>query len=93
MYWASPATIRALFAPDSGIKLGDHQILNHFPNHTELTRKDLLVKNVKRYRKELEKELTDAALLAALDFIPVTYSLPAGTQPMAAPAGGGREWA
>lgn len=28
----------------------------HFPNHYELTRKDLMVKNIKRYRKELEKE-------------------------------------
>lgn len=30
--------------------------MNHFPNHYELTRKDLMVKNIKRYRKELEKE-------------------------------------
>ena len=29
--------------------------MNHF-NHYELTRKDLLVKNVKRYRKDLERE-------------------------------------
>ena len=32
------------------------RITNHFPNHYELTRKDLMLKNVKRYRKELEKE-------------------------------------
>ena len=31
-------------------------MINHFPNHYELTRKDLMVKNIKRYRKELEKE-------------------------------------
>lgn len=30
--------------------------MNHFPNHYELTRKDLIVKNIKRYRKELERE-------------------------------------
>lgn len=32
------------------------RIINHFPNHFELTRKDLMVKNIKRYRKDLEKE-------------------------------------
>ena len=59
--------------------------INHFPNHYELTRKDLLVKNIKRYRKDLERE---GSLLAErgdgpgkylhLDFIPVTFVLPAG---------------
>ena len=31
-------------------------MINHFPNHVELTRKDLMVKNIKRYRKEMDKE-------------------------------------
>jgi tubulin polyglutamylase TTLL1 len=31
-------------------------LINHFPNHLELTRKDLMVKNIKRFRKEMEKE-------------------------------------
>lgn len=31
-------------------------MINHYPNHYELTRKDLMLKNIKRYRKELEKE-------------------------------------
>lgn len=65
-------------------------MVNHFPNHYELTRKDLMVKNIKRYRKELEKEaLASAGLergssgalrvatLEALDFVPLTFSLPA----------------
>ena len=30
-----------------------HQRINHFPNHYELTRKDLLVKNLKRTRRNL----------------------------------------
>lgn len=34
-----------------GIRLTDHQIINHFPNHYELTRKDLMIKNLKRYKK------------------------------------------
>ncbi len=33
-----------------------HRIVNHFPNHLELTRKDLMVKNIKRYRKDLERD-------------------------------------
>lgn len=37
-------------------RLSDDQIINHFPNHYELTRKDLMVKNIKRFRKDLEKE-------------------------------------
>ena len=28
-----------------------YRLLNHFPNHFELTRKDLMVKNIKRYYK------------------------------------------
>jgi len=40
------------------------RVINHFPNHYELTRKDLMVKNIKRYRRELEK---DGNLLAEKD--------------------------
>lgn len=38
-----------LFADD----LWSHirRIINHYPNHFELTRKDLMVKNIKRYFK------------------------------------------
>lgn len=64
------------------------RLINHFPNHYELSRKDLLVKNIKRYRKDLER---DGSALAEktdtggggirynyLDFIPTTFVLPAG---------------
>ena len=37
------------------------RVVNHFPNHYELTKKDLMVKNIKRYRKDLEKELNSIA--------------------------------
>jgi len=49
-------TIRNVFSVDTGYRLSDEQMVNHFPNHYELTRKDLMIKNIKRYRKELEKE-------------------------------------
>lgn len=49
-------TIRNVFSVDTGYRLSDDQMVNHFPNHYELTRKDLMIKNIKRYRKDLEKE-------------------------------------
>jgi tubulin polyglutamylase TTLL1 len=36
-------------------------VINHYPNHEELTKKDLMVKNIKRYRKECEKENSSIA--------------------------------
>lgn len=58
------------------------RLINHFPNHYEISRKDLLVKNIKRYRRELEKEGSSLAergdsKYVHLDFIPVTFVLPA----------------
>lgn len=32
------------------------RIVNHFPTHLELTRKDLMVKNIKRYRRDMERD-------------------------------------
>lgn len=71
-YWASVHTVKHIFNPESRHRLSDLQIVNHFPNHYELTRKDLMVKNIKRYRKDMEKEGQEV-----MDFVPVTYSLPA----------------
>ncbi|XP_069048953.1 polyglutamylase complex subunit TTLL1 isoform X1 [Lepisosteus oculatus] len=82
-YWMSVQTIRNVFSVDNGYRLSDDQIVNHFPNHYELTRKDLMVKNIKRYRKELEKEGSPLAekdengKYVYLDFVPVTFMLPA----------------
>jgi len=83
----SPTT-RGLLFLNTGRFL-DHSVvcraINHFPNHYELSRKDLLVKNIKRYRKELEREKDPLAergdvpnRYLHLDFIPVTFVLPAG---------------
>ena len=44
------------------IHLHDFQRINHFPNHYELTRKDLLVKNLKRTRRQLDREVWQAKL-------------------------------
>uniref|UniRef100_A0A8C3YML9 TTL family tubulin polyglutamylase complex subunit L1 n=1 Tax=Catagonus wagneri TaxID=51154 RepID=A0A8C3YML9_9CETA len=82
-YWMSVQTIRNVFSVETGYRLSDDQIVNHFPNHYELTRKDLMVKNIKRYRRELEKEGSplaekdESGKYLYLDFVPVTYMLPA----------------
>ncbi|XP_077982372.1 polyglutamylase complex subunit TTLL1-like [Glandiceps talaboti] len=82
-YWASVQTTRNIFSVDTGYRLQDDQIINHYPNHYELTRKDLMVKNIKRYRKDLEKEGSALAekdengKYIHLDFLPVTFLLPA----------------
>mmetsp|Transcript_8614 Transcript_8614/g.13245 ORF Transcript_8614/g.13245 Transcript_8614/m.13245 type:complete len:411 (-) Transcript_8614:119-1351(-) len=72
VYWASVTTVKALFHPESGQRLTENQIINHFPNHFELTRKDLMVKNIKRYLREMAKEGIELP-----DFVPTTYMLPA----------------
>jgi len=60
---------------DSGFehsKLHDKQRLNHFPRHMELTRKDLMVKNLKKWRRQLIK----AGHMQHLEFWPQTFRLP-----------------
>jgi tubulin polyglutamylase TTLL9 len=49
--------------------------VNHFRNHYELTRKDHMVKNLKRMVSNLRRE-DKAAEAANYDFFPVTYLLP-----------------
>ena len=57
IYWASPHTVKMIFNPENNIRLHDQQLINHFPNHYELTRKDLMVKNLK------QNMVTDALLV------------------------------
>eukprot|EP00439_Symbiodinium_sp_Y106_P015092 s1658_g2.t1 len=57
IYWASVHNVRPLFNPDNALKrLKDGQVVNHYPNHYELTRKDLMARNIKRYRRERERQ-------------------------------------
>eukprot|EP00826_Nyctotherus_ovalis_P010243 TRINITY_DN1271_c0_g2_i8.p1 TRINITY_DN1271_c0_g2~~TRINITY_DN1271_c0_g2_i8.p1 ORF type:complete len:253 (-),score=64.06 TRINITY_DN1271_c0_g2_i8:503-1261(-) len=82
IFWATKESVRTIFNPDTGHRLGEAQLLNHFPNHYELTRKDLMSKNIKRFRKDLEKENNplaekdDSGNYKHLDVIPVTFILP-----------------
>ena len=70
--WADREWIYAAF---DGMHLEHWQRLNHYRNGRELCRKDLMAKNMKRRRRNLEKEgkLDEAA---SYDFIPTTFVLP-----------------
>lgn len=68
-FWATVGTVHSIFSPMSGIRLTDSQRLNHFPNHYELTRKDLMIRNIKRYKREERG-------LELLDHVPMTFILP-----------------
>ncbi|KAJ4460001.1 putative tubulin tyrosine ligase [Paratrimastix pyriformis] len=72
IFWAEREWIHQCF---DHVRLNDVQRVNHFRNHYELTRKDLLIKNLKRMKKQLERE--ERALEASkFDFFPGTYVLP-----------------
>jgi len=77
IYWASVGTVKNVFGADSGTRLQHGQLISHFPNHYELTRKDLMVKNIKRFQKQVRREGKPHGLTAEdLDIIPATYVLP-----------------
>lgn len=44
IYWASIQTCRSIFSSEKNYRLRDDQLINHFPNHSELCRKDLLIR-------------------------------------------------
>mmetsp|Transcript_50884 Transcript_50884/g.80700 ORF Transcript_50884/g.80700 Transcript_50884/m.80700 type:complete len:543 (-) Transcript_50884:12-1640(-) len=53
IFWADKDWIHDTF---DRIHLDPHQRINHFRNHYELTRKDLLIKNMKKMRRYYERE-------------------------------------
>jgi len=59
----------------NNFRLSSTQKLNHFRNHYELTKKDLLVKNLKRFQKQLVKDGKHEEA-AGYGFYPTTYNLP-----------------
>ena len=70
--WADKDLVYALFDRSH---FTDWQRMNHYRNGRELCRKDNLAKNVKKKRRQLEREgKLDEAL--QYDFIPTTFYLP-----------------
>ncbi len=70
--WADREWIYSAF---DRMHLENWQKLNHYRNGRELCRKDLMAKNMKRRRRELEKAGKNEEA-AAYDFIPTTFVLP-----------------
>ncbi|KAI8616579.1 hypothetical protein BC830DRAFT_192520 [Chytriomyces sp. MP71] len=78
-YWAGIGNFRSITSLETGYRLADNQIINHYPNNLELTKKDLMVKNIKRFRKDLERNnvaIAGDAKYKYLDFLPTTFTLP-----------------
>lgn len=53
----------------------EHMRINHYRNHYELTRKDLMVKNLKRFKRQYERDQNKIESLK-WDFFPTTFVLP-----------------
>ena len=77
-YWAAVSNIKIIFNPKFKFRLKNNQMINHFPNHYELTWKDLLAKNLKWF-KPLSRNITlenGEQMELWNDFIPPTFLLP-----------------
>ncbi|TYZ59530.1 hypothetical protein PybrP1_003448 [[Pythium] brassicae (nom. inval.)] len=79
-YWADREYIYELL---DTVHLENGQKVNHFRNGRELCRKDLLIKNLKRAKRAMEKKAkaedsssTETDSLGLYDFFPITYILP-----------------
>ncbi|KAG6938479.1 tubulin tyrosine ligase like 9 [Chelydra serpentina] len=71
-YWCDVSWLRENF---DHTYMDEHVRICHFRNHYELTRKNCIVKNLKRFRKQIERE---AGKLEATkcDFFPKTFEMP-----------------
>jgi len=72
IHWTSKDWIKNILPK---IHLFPDQLINHFRNYYELTRKDLLIKNLKRARVSFLRA-GETAIAEKFDFYPDTYNLP-----------------
>ncbi|XP_068198943.1 probable tubulin polyglutamylase TTLL9 [Antennarius striatus] len=70
--WCDVAGLRENF---DQCYMKEHMRINHFPNHYELSHKNLMVKNLKRYQRNLERD-TCRLEASKCDFFPSTFALP-----------------
>ncbi|XP_058541210.1 probable tubulin polyglutamylase TTLL9 isoform X2 [Neofelis nebulosa] len=71
-YWCDVSWLRENF---DHTYMDEHVRISHFRNHYELTRKNYMVKNLKRFRKQLEREAGKLEA-ARCDFFPKTFEMP-----------------
>ncbi|TNJ30142.1 Tubulin tyrosine ligase [Giardia muris] len=82
IYWASAVVVQRMFTSGPRLRPSDNQLVNHFPTHYELTRKDLIIRNVRKYKRDLEAKNSvfckpdPETGEAYIDFLPLTYLLP-----------------
>ncbi|XP_028308961.1 putative tubulin polyglutamylase TTLL9 isoform X1 [Gouania willdenowi] len=69
--WSDVAWLREIF---DQVYLQEHVRMNHFRNYYELTRKNLMVKNLKHHQKNLKRDAGRTEMMC--DFFPPTFSLP-----------------
>lgn len=74
IFWTNKEWVRTILEK---VHLDAHQRVNHFRNFYELTRKDLLIKNLKRTKRDLMKKGMIAEAEQNYSFFPDTFSLPA----------------
>lgn len=70
--WASRAWVHMHMLGATPVVLRPNQRVNHFPNSFELTRKDLMAKNLMKLSRELRKTGQESTV----DFFPITFVLP-----------------
>jgi tubulin polyglutamylase TTLL9 len=73
IYWCEKEWVLCQY---DQVHLDVHQRLNHFRNHYELTRKDLLAKNLKRVKRQQDRENKDRDTETNTDILPITFVLP-----------------
>ena len=72
VHWAEREWVYEVF---DTMHLEPHQRINHFRNGRELCRKDLLVKNLKRMKRNLQRD-GQLEQARAYDFMPLSFVLP-----------------
>jgi tubulin polyglutamylase TTLL9 len=72
IFWAPRPWIRGVY---DKVRLDSHQRVNHFRNYYELTRKDFMLKNLKRMRRGLQREGKEEEA-SHYEFWPETFHLP-----------------
>ncbi|KAG5508740.1 hypothetical protein JKF63_05238 [Porcisia hertigi] len=69
LFWMHVGRVRHTVC-SSTFRWQEHHIVNHFPDHAELTRKDLMYKNIKRYLRENQaNNYAQLTLYTATDWV------------------------